>query len=119
MQSKSSLFLYRQYKGIMQEEDYQGGEDSMLWFRARTNCIRFGNQLHSGTPENCKLFEVESQNLENYVLECERLEAERAGAAETRMESSVQTLPILLWGIQGGAKEKSSLFDVEEEQKDN
>jgi len=37
------LWLDREYKREMREEDYEGGENDRIWLRARTNCLWLGD----------------------------------------------------------------------------
>ena len=83
METKSTLFIYRNFKTEMREEDYQGGEDSALWLRARINCIRFReNQWREDLRENCRLCQEVPEDLTHFVLECSFLECDRREAVE-------------------------------------
>ena len=93
IQMKSTLWLYRQFKDEMREEDYEGGERSKVWYRARTNCMWLGDR--SG-EEKCQICGVETlENLEHFMLECRELEGERMGAIELqrpREENSTEIM---------------------------
>ena len=52
---KTTLELYRKWKTEMGEEDsYDGRSDSVIWFRARTNCLTLGVENRQiGGDTNC------------------------------------------------------------------
>ena len=81
LQQKSTMWLYRMYKTEMKEEDYEGGEESVVWFRARTNCLWLGDR--SGNEVRCAVCgETAVEDLEHFLLECVELEEERGRAIE-------------------------------------
>ena len=55
MQRKSSLRIYRTFKKEMKEEDYSGNEEGVVWFQARTDCMRLENRRWSQDGSECKL----------------------------------------------------------------
>ena len=78
-----TLYIYRNFKTEMREEDYQGGEDLTLWLRARINCIRFReDQWRGDLRENCRLCQEAPEDLTHFILECLFLETDRGEAEE-------------------------------------
>lgn len=81
LERKSSLWLYRMCKREMREEDYTGGEEARIWFRARTNCLWLGERQVEKYGRRCPICEVDVvEDLMHLVLDCGELETERAGA---------------------------------------
>lgn len=101
MESKSTLRLYREYKLKMEEVDYDGGVDSMVWFRARTNCLWLNDRRVEEDGRGCRLCGGMLEDLEHFVLDCAALERDRIGCLELqrpRMENSRGVLGSFLFG---------------------
>ena len=80
---KSTLWLYRECKQEMREEDYEGGERDRIWFRARTNCLWLGDRRREMDEERCMICgRGVIEDLMHFVLDCEELEEERGLAIE-------------------------------------
>ena len=77
---KSTLWLYREFKREMKEEDYAGGEKEKIWFQARTNCLRLGDRRREEGCVICRGMDLE--DLLHFVLDCWELEEERRGVLE-------------------------------------
>lgn len=72
---RSTLWLYREFKGEMREEDYEGGERDRIWFRARTNCLWLGDRRREGGEEKCMICgERGAEDLLHFLLDCVELE---------------------------------------------
>ena len=56
MESKSTLETYRKYKLQMEELDYDKGMESVIWFRARTNCLELNGRKRAGTEGRSHLW---------------------------------------------------------------
>ena len=52
---KRTLWLYREYKTEMKEEDYEGSERDRIWFRARTNCLWLEDRRREREEERCMM----------------------------------------------------------------
>ena len=85
MEEKSTLWLYRMNKREMSEEDYGGGEEDTVLFRARTNCLWLGDKNRQEGEQLCKICGGGMrEDLEHFLLECCELEGVRWGATELR-----------------------------------
>ena len=83
IEKKRTLWLYREYKTEMKEEDYEGSERDRMWFRARTNCLWLGDRRREREEKRCMICEEnELEDLLHFVLDCRELEDERRGALE-------------------------------------
>ena len=88
---KSTLWLYREYKQEMTEEDYEGGERDRIWFRARTNCLWLGDRRGERWRERCMICGGdELEDLMHFVLDCRELEEERGLALELQRPRAEQ-----------------------------
>jgi len=79
LEQKSSLEIYREWKPAIVEEDcYDNGECSRIWFEARTNTMQLRNRRRfEGGNTECILCGYENEDLEHFLLWCERLSDER------------------------------------------
>lgn len=66
----------------MREEDYRGSEEARLWFRARTNCLWLGDRQRERVGGCQVCGGAMREDLKHFVLECGRLEEERATSVE-------------------------------------
>ena len=83
MDTKSTLKIYRNYKlEIKEEKFYNNGEASRLLFRARSNTMALNDRFRhdkGGNRRNtgCSLCGAEYENLEHFILKCDKLEGDR------------------------------------------
>ena len=112
LQQRSTLWLYRMYKGEMREEDYEGGERSRAWFRARTNCMWLGDR--SEVEERCLVCGADVvEDLRHFMLECGELEEERRRAVELQRpqgENSVEIMGRYLFGEKEGEERRKTVL---------
>ena len=97
---KSTLWLYRMYKPDMREEDYQGGEASRWWFRARTNCMGLSDRNVNG-ERGCKVCGHELEDLQHFLLNCPKLSKKRVEALELQrpgLENEAEIMGNFLFG---------------------
>ena len=103
---KKTLWLYGKCKGAMSEEDYSGGEESRIWFAARTNCLWLGDRQRDREGDGCAACGgLVVEDLRHFLLECEGLEEERRAAVELqrpRVEDFEETMGEFLFGGEGG-----------------
>ena len=80
MEEKSSLKVYRKYKGKIKEGIYYNDEKSRVIFRIRSNTLKLKDrERHVGGEVRCELCGSEKEDLEHFVLECWKLQKERNG----------------------------------------
>ena len=79
--NKTTLQLYREWKTEMRQEDcYEGRLDSIIWFRARTNCLTLGDRnRHLGKDSDCFMCRKGMEDLRHFILDCNKLEGLRLG----------------------------------------
>ena len=105
MQEKTTLWMYRECKTEMREEDYGGGDKSRLWFRARTNCLELRGRRRGDENRSCPICAHEVEDLAHFVLECAAWEKERAQSLalqRIRLEDGVENLKLFLFGGREG-----------------
>ena len=84
----------------MREEDYQGGEASRWWFRARTNCLGLADRSVSG-ERGCKVCRHELEDLQHFLLHCPGLNKIRVEAVELQrpyLEDEAKVMGGFLFG---------------------
>ena len=72
LREKSTLNLYREYKKEIKEEPfYDNTFDSIIFFKARSNCLQLGwrNRFQGGEIV-CRMCGAEEETLEHFILEC-------------------------------------------------
>ena len=101
LEQKSSLRLYRMFKGEMREEDHEGGVASRLWFAARTCCLKLECRRWGEESDRCRLCGADREDEEHFILDCGELEEERSLALELqrpRVESRDEVMGGFLFG---------------------
>ena len=78
MDKKKTMHIYRTYKRTIKEEEYENDCESEVWYRARANCLKLEDKNREG-DKICKLCKTGQEDLEHFILNCERLK-------EVRME---------------------------------
>ena len=109
--NRTTLDLYRVWKTEMRQEDfYDGRLDSVIWFRARTNCLTLGDRKrHWGEDTDCFMCREGIEDLRHFVLDCNRLEGIRVGILglqRPRLEDWREVLGGFLYGgdVEGGRR---------------
>ena len=105
MESKSTLETYRRYKLQMEEVDYDGGMESVIWFRARTNCLELNGRKRELEQKECLVCGAQVEDLVHFLLQCKPLEQERVNAVELqrpRMLDDEEVVGVFLFGEQKG-----------------
>ena len=80
---KSSIGMYRSFKGKLREADCYGNtEASKILFRARTNSMELNDKYRHDKGEirrstTCRICKVEMEDLTHFILRCEGLERRR------------------------------------------
>ena len=129
LRDRTTLDLYREWKTEMRQEDcYDGRLDSVIWFRARTNCLTLGDRKrHWGEETNCFMCREGREDLRHFILDCDRLEEIRIGIIglqRPRLEDWREVLGRFLYGEDGESgrrglwrmwKERERLRVMEEE----
>ena len=103
MSQMSSLYIYREFKGEMGSGSFVGGKEAVTWFRARVNCLGFGDQRWERRGDRCKLCGQEGEDLVHFLLTCERLDEMRRQSVQLqrpRMERPVDQVGEFLFGRQ-------------------
>ena len=77
LDKKKTMHIYKEYKKVIKEEEYENDFESTIWFQARANCLKLEDKNRESNKE-CKLCRVEIENLEHFLLKCESLETIRA-----------------------------------------
>ena len=100
---KSTLELYRTWKTEMgQEDSYDGRPDSIVWFRARTNCLTLGDRnRHQGQETDCFMCGQETEDIRHFILDCRELETVRetmTGLQRPRREDWMEVIGEFLYG---------------------
>ena len=100
---KTTLELYRTWKTEMgQEDSYDGRPDSVIWFKARTNCLTLGDRnRHIGGETDCFMCGQETENLRHFLLDCGELETTRrtmTGLQRPRREDWREVMGEFLFG---------------------
>ena len=75
LESKTSLGLYRRYKGVIREERiYDNRYSSELLYGARANALGLNDRRrHEGGSMRCDLCGGEREDLIHFLIECEGL----------------------------------------------
>ena len=82
VEKRSTLNVYRMFKKDMKEEEYDGGFESVVWFRARTNCLELNGVKREEEERICGVCGLEVEDLRHFVARCVELESERREAVE-------------------------------------
>ena len=101
MEKKNSLRIYRRFKKEMNEEDYSGSLESMVWLRARTNSLNLGENSWQRNRDVCVGCSEERETLEHFILHCPRWEEwriESRSLQRPRIEETDQVLGEFLFG---------------------
>ena len=78
MDLRSSLKIYREFKGEIKEETYYNDEESRILFQIRSNTLKLNDRRrHEGRSTQCELCGNEKEDLEHFILVCGALEEER------------------------------------------
>ena len=85
-----------------QEDSYDGRPDSVVWFRARTNCLTLGDRNRRiGGDIGCFMCGGELDDLKHFILECDSLDRIRKKLTRLqrpRVEDWRETLEEFLYG---------------------
>ena len=103
MDRKSSLSIYRQFKEKMGGGKFVGGEEAVTWFKARVNCLSFGDQRWERRSEMCKLCGQGGEDLVHFILICGRLDGLRRQSLQLQrpwMEKKEDQVGQFLFGEQ-------------------
>ena len=73
LEKKKTMLIYKEYKKEIKEEEYENDLESTLWFKARANCLKLEDKNRQ-TSKECKLCGTEIEDLEHFILKCNRLE---------------------------------------------
>ena len=73
LEKKKTMLIYKEYKKEIKEEEYENDLESTLWFKARANCLKLEDKNRQ-TSKECKLCGKEIEDLEHFILKCNRLE---------------------------------------------
>ena len=116
MEEKSTLWMYRRFRGEMGEEDYRGGGEDRIWFRARTNCLWLGDRNRESYMNRCDTCKKDvREDLLHFVLECERMEYLRVKAVELqrpRGEDGVGIVGDFLFTFDKYGRKKTILYEM-------
>ena len=82
VEERSTLNIYRMFKRNMKEEDYDGGYESVIWYRARTNCLDLNGARRGEEERMCGMCALEVEDLQHFVAGCMKIESERREAVE-------------------------------------
>ena len=78
MAEKSTLQIYREYKGEIKETMYMNSEQSRIKFQLRTNTLKLNEfRRHTGGIMKCDLCGWDREDLEHFIIDCPELEVER------------------------------------------
>ena len=79
MNTKSSIELYRKNKDEIKEEDmYDNSKRSNVWFKIRTNTLNLNDRKRFENGNTfCELCGKEEENLNHFLLKCEKIQNER------------------------------------------
>ena len=85
-----------------QEDSHDGRPDTIVWFRARTDCLRLADRnRHVGGETDCSMCEEETEDLTHLILHCRELDRLRTGGTgleRLRLEDSrVDSWTIFIW----------------------
>ena len=85
-----------------QEDSYDGRADAIVWFRARTNCLRLMDRYRDvGGETDCFMSGEETEDLTHLILHCRELDRLRTGGTgleRPRLEDSRETVGQFLYG---------------------
>ena len=87
----------------------------VTWFRARVNCLSFGEQKWERRGERCKLCGEEGEDLVHFLLNCERLEDYRRQSLQLqrpRMERQIDQVGEFLFGNQCEREKRKILHQM-------
>ena len=76
MENKVTLSIYKKWKKEIKEEQvYDNRPSSVIWYRARSNCLNLENRnRHQGGNTTCKLCNLDEENIIHFVLHCPYLQ---------------------------------------------
>ena len=112
---KNSLGIYRRFKKEMKEEDYSGSLESMVWSRARTNCLNLGENSWQRNREICDGCSEERETLKHFILHCPRWEEwriESRSLHRPRIEEREQVFGEFLFGGHESNTKKRTLLNM-------
>ena len=96
MESKSTLYLYRNKVNIGDQELYENGWDSVILMRCRTNTLKLNWRARfAGGDVTCGMSGGVEENLEHFLLRCRELRVVREKFGVT---DSADMKEILLFG---------------------
>ena len=111
--NKRSMRIYREFKREMKEEDYDGGQESVVWFRARTNCMKLGVRRWQEEDKSCRGCGAREEDQGHFILECPRLEGMRREAVELqrpRREREEEDIGLFLFGEENVNRNRRILY---------
>lgn len=116
-ESKTSLTIYNEWKKQIQEETvYDNKPSSVIWFKARTNCLplkerkRFINE-----NTKCDLCEIESETLEHFMLRCPEYSERRSQIIELQqpyIENTSKIIGNFLFNRRSAEQKKEHLYSL-------
>ena len=117
IQGKSSLKIYEEEKKEIKEElMYDNRPSSVIMYRAKSNCLKLNNRnRHQGGEVGCKLCGANIENLEHFLLECEKLGEERRRIVELQQpyeENRKKIMGIVLFKEEGIEKRKEKIYHM-------
>ena len=72
MELKKTLYIYKENKQEIKEEEYDNDPISEIWFRGKTNCMNLGDRIREGSKE-CKLCGAEREDQCHFIIHCDQL----------------------------------------------
>lgn len=115
LEERSTLYIYRRFKMEMREEDYEGGERSLLWFRARSNCLSLGEDRWQRRAEECRVCRETGEDIEHFILDCMPLEEQRKSSIvlqRPRLESRLEVMGEFLFGEGNARVKRETLYNM-------
>ena len=93
---KGTLFICNVYRNKINEVPYHNENKSLLIFKIKTNTLKVNNRnRHVNEEIKCYLYNYACEDLEYFLLECQKLQSERNDIIKLQMPREDNTLEII------------------------